>query len=198
MTQYPLIGLIGKKRSGKDTFASTLIEELNYTKIAYADPLREAALALNPIVNTEPGYFGPVRYAAALEEFGYEGAKDKFPEFRAILQRLGTESIRALDDGFWLRIATARISATTGPVVVTDVRFPNEADRIHELGGRLVRIIRLSTEEADEHPSEKALDGYAADYDVQNDRSLDDLANVARAIAKRAQLDANLANAATD
>ena len=192
----PLVGLVGKKRAGKDTFAGAM--DWRFMRVAFADPLREAAYALNPIVGWNYLADEPVRYQEAIDLGGYEEAKDDYPEVRGILQRLGTESIRALDDGFWLRAGTARIDelrdssirraqgmfdAVDTPVVVTDVRYPNEADAIRERGGVIVRILRPGTTTVDGHPSENALDEYAADRIIVNDGTLAALERHAAALS---------------
>lgn len=41
-----IIGLHGKRRVGKDTFANCLVCDYGFTKIAFADPLREACAAV--------------------------------------------------------------------------------------------------------------------------------------------------------
>ncbi|GAA2230353.1 hypothetical protein N1031_07005 [Herbiconiux moechotypicola] len=207
MTAPALIGLIGKKRSGKDTFADALVAEGGFVKIAFADPLKEAALALDPIVGRpaipapEGGILTPghdVRLSEVIDALGWERAKDYVPEVRRTLQRLGTEAIRALDDGFWIRAAMRRVDATRSllrlrlntsdsreatrprPVVVTDCRFPNEADAIRERGGQIIRVTRPGVESTDPHPSEVALDSYAEDYHVLNDGTIADLHERAR------------------
>lgn len=68
--------------------------------------------------------------------------------------------------------------------VITDVRFPNEADAIKERGGIVVRINRFHSVVRDhnipEHPSETALDNYSFDYVIDNDGSIDDLTEKVR------------------
>lgn len=182
----PIIGLIGKKRSGKDTFAHALP---GYTRVAFADPLRQAALALDPFVGRPalPGRLAPqadVRLSDVVDAIGWEAAKDYVPEVRRILQRFGTESIRAIDPEFWIRAGVQTIQATDGPVVVTDVRYPNEADAIAALGGSLIRITRPGfTSEGDPHPSESALDGYRVNFTIANDGTVEALQGRARAVA---------------
>jgi len=181
-----IIGLIGKKRSGKDTFAHGLP---GYTRVAFADPLRQAALALDPIVGRPalPGELAPmrdVRLSEVVDAIGWERAKDCVPEVRRILQRLGTESIRAIDPDFWIRAAKAQIDAIDGDVVVTDVRYPNEADAIQTMGGILVRIERPGLpSDGDPHPSESALDDYPVDVVVQNIGSIEALQRTAEEVA---------------
>ncbi len=43
-----LIGISGRKRSGKDTLASRLISEHGFTRVAFADPLKATMPALGP------------------------------------------------------------------------------------------------------------------------------------------------------
>lgn len=190
----PLIGIIGKKRVGKDTFASTLIEKFGYEKIALADPLREAALALDPIVGTFPMTVDGVlrveewRYSEVIANLGYEKAKDYCPEVRRTLQRFGTESIRAIDDEFWIRAAFTRINERRSngtPVVVTDVRYPNEADAIRKANGFLVRITRDLPEGGDAHISERSMDGYREDLWVANNGTQQELESVAEELARQ-------------
>ncbi|WNN93981.1 deoxynucleoside monophosphate kinase [Arthrobacter phage Nitro] len=193
----PLIGMIGKKRTGKDTFAGTLTERHGYARIALADPLREAALALDPIMGTFPLTSEGIlrirewRLSDVIDAIGWEKAKDYVPEVRRTLQRLGTESIRALDDRFWIRTAFQRIDALRAdgtPVVVTDVRYPNEADAIKAAGGYLVRIIRDQPDDGDGHASELAMDDYREDLLIANNGSREDLAYLAYAVGRDLRL----------
>ena len=59
--------------------------------------------------------------------------------------------------------------------IITDTRFPNEADRVKKEGGILIRINREGLQ-YDNHTSETALDNYEGfDYVVDNNGSLEDL-----------------------
>ena len=60
-------------------------------------------------------------------------------------------------------------------LIITDVRFPNEAELVRELDGVLIRVER-DTGLDDTHDSETALDDYDHfDFRLKNDGSLDDL-----------------------
>ncbi|WIC90176.1 deoxynucleoside monophosphate kinase [Arthrobacter phage VroomVroom] len=187
MRKHPVVGMIGRKRVGKDTFADTLVAEYGFTRVSLAGPLKDAALRLNPIVGPSPipGGLGSDyrRLADVVEAIGWEKAKDFVPGVRETLQRLGTDAIRAIDDTFWIRAAVKAIDAIDGPVVITDVRFPNEADMIQALAGYTVRIERSLPDDGDVHPSETALDNFVADFHVHNDGPLEDLQDHARYIA---------------
>lgn len=199
----PLIGLTGRKRSGKDTFAARLIERHGYERVSFADPLKAAALALDPLIDgfstfrvtTADGYgtFDPLnrRLSEVVAEEGWEAAKER-PEVRRTLQRLGVAIRDHVDRNAWLNAAADTIAGHRifdgTPVVVTDVRFPNEAEWIRSAGGSLVRIVRPGLDTSDEHVSETALDTWPTDYTVDNGRELVDLYHLADAIARDVML----------
>jgi hypothetical protein len=173
-----LIGVSGRKRHGKDTFAARLVERHGFTRVAFADPMREMALALDPIISD--GW----RLAALVETFGWEEAKAN-PEVRRTLQRLGTEAGRGvLGDNIWVDTAMRYARSLGGRVVFTDCRFPNEADAIRDAGGQIIRVNRPAfPDDGDPHPSETALDRYPFDDLVLNDGTVDDLHAIADSIA---------------
>lgn len=149
----PIVGLIGKKRAGKDTVAATLVEEFGFVRYAFADPLRATMLDLDPII---PNYDRLDRLSSLVERDGWERAKT-VPEVRRLLQAHGVAIRTHVGPAVWLDVLMAKVLEETRPVVVTDVRFPNEADAIESAVGRLVRILRPGTD-SDAHVSETALD----------------------------------------
>lgn len=187
----PLIGLVGKKRAGKDTFAERLIAEHGFVKVSFSAPVKEAALAVDPIIisaedRTDWGA-GPVRLSELVDNHGWEYAKS-IPEVRRFLQRLGTDAIRAIDPDFWVRAGMNKIPRdgfghTRVPVVITDVRFANEARAIKEAGGILVRVERPGSDDGDTHASEVELDTYPVDRLVYNGGTVEQLHNQADAVA---------------
>ena len=200
-TLPPLVGLIGKKRVGKDTFAAVLVEEFGFARVAFADPLKEMALTIDPIIANGLRGSVPVhmRLSTAVALDGWESVKDTYPEVRRFLQRLG-DGVRQFDEDFWVgagmkaaagkRIQRPDFHNELGrgeghwlpgqPVVITDVRYPNEADAIRDAGGILVRIVRPGVDDGDTHASETALDDYAVDDIVENRGSVFELEMLAR------------------
>lgn len=186
-----IVGLIGKKRSGKDTFAAPLVEQRGFRRLSFADNLRQAALGLDPLIRFEADetylYAGnPLealagrgleRLSSVVDRLGWEAAKE-IREVRRTLQRFGTDAIREIDSGFWVRGVTSKMQGP-GSYVVTDVRFPNEAEAIHALGGTIVRVVRPGLVSDDSHSSETALDGYPADLEVINAGTAESLAETA-------------------
>lgn len=176
-----LIGLMGKKRSGKDTFASTLVNN-GYTRFAFADPMKDALLAVNPWVavaskNDDGGFVASsTRLANLIRHVGWEGAKE-MPEVRRLLQDFGM-SIRDIDPDFWIRATmepAADLHFEGWPVVISDARFKNEIAAIREAGGTLIRIDRPGLTSDDKHVSENDWTDVEPDLVVVNDGSLADL-----------------------
>lgn len=157
-----LIGLSGYARSGKDTAAYAL-KGIGFTRIAYADKMRDFALALNPVMPTAPMPY--TRLADLVAEFGWNGIKSTphNANVREFLQRLGTDAGRnILGENIWVD-ATLKGLDPNGSYVITDVRFPNEADAIRNLGGQVYRVERSGIHPVNTHISETALDNYAFD-----------------------------------
>jgi hypothetical protein len=179
----PLIGVSGQMRSGKDTFASFLTAN-GWARVAFADALKYVAVATDPII-APLAFGGELRLARLVEEDGWESVKDNFPEARRILQTLGV-AMREVDPQVWvtaaMRVAYAFRTKAAVPVVVTDVRFPNEANAIVSNGGVIVNVRRtfreVTTEQANVgHVSEHAMEPWfeansSAYVTVSNDSDL--------------------------
>ncbi|WP_174843427.1 hypothetical protein [Streptomyces ardesiacus] len=171
----PHIGLIGKARSGKDTAAARMVRTSAYTSLAFADPLREAVLKLDPIVDNDYGV--EIRLSEEVARVGWDGAKE-LEEVRRLLQNYG-QTIREVDPEFWVRALSKKVSAAHGwnmPVVVTDVRYWNEAVALKNAGFYLVRVERPGAGlngEAAQHASETELDTWPADLLLHNNGTLE-------------------------
>jgi hypothetical protein len=163
-----IIGLHGKKRVGKDTCADYLVEKYGFTKIAFADGVRDALYALNPQIHNGE------QYKDVIDFFGYEEAKDIFPDIRMLLQRLGTEVGRnILDPDLWVNLLEKRLQPNVN-YVIPDVRFENEANLVRKLDGPVLAIFRQTGFE-DDHVSEQKLPDDLIDHHIYNTSSLSDL-----------------------
>lgn len=169
-----LIGLCGYAGAGKDTAAQILIEELYFQRVAFADPIKSALLALDPYV---PGDGTFIRLSQFIEDRDWAEVKE-YPEVRRLMQILGTEVGRNLfDPEIWVKLAESKILSTmaVGNTVVTDVRFPNEARVIKKHGGTLVRVSRPGFGPVNEHVSDRASENWTYDYFVENDSTVEAL-----------------------
>ena len=171
-----LIGVLGLKRSGKDTFAERLVTEHGFTRFAFADALKAAAYDLNPIIPfvSAPTHVNPpLRLAPYVDAVGWEKAKEH-PEVRRLLQDFGVSVRDHIHPDAWVD-AVARLAwDVSGPVVVTDVRFPNEVAWVEEQG-HTVRVIRPGHDAKDSHISENAVNGTAVNFTVYNEGTIADL-----------------------
>ena len=157
-----IIGISGKKRSGKDTVFKLMNaitnHEVRTTRTAFGDQIKqEIADSMNITVAD------------------IDADKERF---RPLLQFWGAEYRRGYcGDDYWIK--KMRLAAATWYardwLIITDVRFPNEAELVRELDGVLIRVER-DTGLDDTHDSETALDDYDHfDFRLKNDGSLDDL-----------------------
>ena len=176
-----IIGISGKKQSGKDTIyrvARDIFTELDpkvrVGRVAYADALKAE---VSEITGFRTDYI--------------EENKDRF---RALLQVWGTEFRREFHGyDYWIQ-KMGDILTSSEPhydiLFITDVRFKNEAEYIKEMDGQVLRVVRRSPEtyhtlqdmpELDNHATENDMDDYIDyDYTINNDKSPDDLVKSVR------------------
>ena len=155
-----LVGILAKKRHGKDTTADYLVENKGFTKTALADPLKDICRILFDFNNEQ--MFGSLK-----EEVDVKWRISP----RSAFQFVGTELIRnhmgellpEVGDEFWVHHLRNRFinAQTKNPdirMVVCDVRFQNEVDMIHSLGGIVIKVVRPDIESSDNHSSEIGID----------------------------------------
>lgn len=107
--------------------------------------------------------------------FDWDGAKDDYG--RTLLQRVGTDTIRAKDPDYWVDFVANLLKLFPNEwdyVIIPDCRFPNEInvmkanfDTLHIRVKRYDFISPLS-EEQQNHISETALDNMAPDLWIEN------------------------------
>jgi len=177
-----IVGLSGQKRSGKDTIAAYLVKEHNFERKAFADPLKRSVAALFDIPFSEVDKLKLDPQVEVIIRKWKDG--NIFEDYvrmnkRTFLQRYGTEAHRdVFGQDFWLDHTLPVQGFYPGrAIVVTDVRFTNEAARIRELGGIVVRVSRNNSSAApsdqDQHRSE-VID-FDWDYLIENDGTFGDL-----------------------
>ena len=178
-----LVGITGLAGSGKDALGAALCSRTGALRLAFADPLKRAAMDLwglkyEQCWGTEKEIVDP--------RWGLTP--------RVILQRFGTEVVRSVHAETWTRrllddMAEARrgwvwgLESSTWQLrkgeakrhfVVCDVRFVNEAAALRRQGGVIVRVERPGLVASD-HASETEQAEIAVDTTVMNDGRLEDL-----------------------
>lgn len=197
-----IIGISGKIGSGKNYLAEQLIKELHAlgysTKEAsFASSLRNELDRIIKTINVNVldnvPYDEIITNIQSIHDMSFGDAQTLFEilvddvvaidglnaharteSIRRALQFLGTDVRRKTDSEYWVK-EFHRTLPEADFILVTDVRFPNEADSIIDSDGLMLRldvspeIIRKRIESRDglrysvdalNHPSELALDNY--------------------------------------
>lgn len=165
-----LIGILGRKRCGKDTLGAYMIEKYGYIRFAFADPIKDILKTMFDLSDEQ-----------------LNNDKEKIDERwgvspRTILQKFGTEicrnnlenfipNIKLDGDTLWVKLFKIFYEKNKDKdIVVTDVRFLDELNAIRSFGGKIVKINRDNLE-FDCHSSEKDIDNYnpdLIDYTIDN------------------------------
>lgn len=200
-----LIGLTGLAGAGKDEAAKALVED-GWRRAAFADRMRTAILALDPWVDyghelSFPSHRSlpavevkPYRLSELVEAYGWDRVKRSTPEVRRLLQKFGTEAGRHVHgEDCWVDLVLApwRDNSTFSDLgydlVVTDVRFENEARAVREAGGLVVHIRRPGLERLPGgHASEDGVAFHHNDLAIVNDGPVEKLYASIRHVAERA------------
>lgn len=165
MTHPINIGLTGMARAGKDTVANILIKQLGYHRVSVADPLK----------------FG---IDAALGCFGATPADETkdivIPELgttpRQIWKDFSEEFLKKyFGRDIMARIMAKRCETMQGPLVVTDVRFNEEAALLVRQGFLIIKVERPGQvkRDQDNHVSENGIDSkyvYGTVYNYHYDQ----------------------------
>lgn len=170
-----IIGLSGYARSGKNATGQILEDDYGFRQESFAQALKNVAAEINPLLRTERGPAFPLASLFAAYE-DWDTVKDAVPAAREFLQRLGVACRDQIGPDVWVDALSRRLNShPSARYVITDVRFPNEAEFITRLGGQVWRIERPGTGPANGHTSETALDSHDFDRVIVNDGSLADL-----------------------
>lgn len=168
-----IIGLSGYAQTGKDTIADYLVKNYGFTRVAFADPIREAIYRLNPKISIAD--MRDVPLATAVDGLGWESVKVDSSDARWLLQRMGTEVGREMfGENFWVDQAMKKASQYD-KVVITDVRYPNELEAIKNASGQIWRVIKNDVGAVNRHASETALDDYDFEYLIFNNDTKESL-----------------------
>jgi dephospho-CoA kinase len=167
------IALTGKLRSGKDTVANHLYIRHSFNRVAFGDAMKKNAHATFPWVS-------------------------EFSKPRALYQAYA-QLMRQIEPDVWIKHAERAVNGAidfnvnTGAekvgVVITDLRQPNEYEWARANGFTIIRVTAPDEDriarakiagddfnEADlEHETESHIDGFAVDFEIINDGSVDEL-----------------------
>lgn len=164
-----LIGLCGAAGAGKNTVADIL----GWRQTSFAAPLYRMLAAMTGMT---------------VRQLQDRDAKERTIAWlgkspRELLQSLGTEWGRqTVADDVWIRATLREVRGwlqADEHVVITDVRFTNEAEAIRAAGGRVFRVVRPGVAclapEAAAHASERGIPDHLVDAEIVNQGGLDEL-----------------------
>lgn len=192
-----IIGISGKKQSGKDfaakiihgylTDAEEVVEEqlktpnmsINYNDnlsiVKFADPVKDIVCIILNCTREEledPEFKEKTlgfEWTKQIKEEGLTIYKVLTP--RLLLQMIGTDIFHNLiHPNIWVNILMKKYSEGTKDFIVPDVRFPNEVTAIlNKQDSFIIRVEREDVEYSDQHSSETSLDEYPFDNVVHWD-----------------------------
>lgn len=169
MTKPIVLGFCGLKGSGKDTAASVLIERCGYTRVSFADGLKNA---LSVALRTDIRYF----HDPVLKETIHAPSGKKYREW---MQIAGTEWFRSMWGDVWTSWWRSEImDKGLERVVTTDLRFFNEVTAIRDpaFDSKIVRVVNPRLPPANDlHESERYASLLPADTEISNGGSIEDL-----------------------
>lgn len=194
LNPLPIIGLSGPIASGKDTVAGILQTHVGALPMAFAGPLRaevSEAFGIDTIYLTRREHKEEPMAALALGRCLSVSFIDRMqvvhwhktgemPDLNAprsprqIMQWWGTEYRRVQDPFYWVKKAQGAIDYTQSlysnrTIVVTDVRFLNEAQLVRRAGGVIWQIKRPSSTVGDaSHVSEVTGEEFTPDATINN------------------------------
>ncbi len=129
-----IVGISGKRRTGKSLLASMLEARYGYIQLSFAKVLKQEVREIFGL--TEDHTDGPLKEIPL-----WHGG----PSPRDVMIRYG-QQIRKIDPNHWINRLKEQILSTSQAqiqtYVISDVRFINEADWIKRYNGLLVRLDR--------------------------------------------------------
>jgi hypothetical protein len=174
----------GKRGMGKSTAAEVLVRDHGYVHLNFADPLREVCHIVYGVSFDE--MTDPILKEKVLERWPFKAPRE-------LLQQIGTDMFRNYIPETWVERwkMTVRGLAigehfdekgyyipTPAGVVCSDCRFLNEAQAVHAMGAKLIKIEdprKVRTDVAAQHQSETEIDLLPVDWTITNNRTIHDL-----------------------
>lgn len=213
-----IVGFVGFIGSGKDTAADYLVNFHGFRRDSFANTLKDAVAAVFGWDRTLlEGRTAESREWRDQVDFWWSNRLGKQITPRWVLQYWGTEVLRNhFHDDIWIASLENKLRKTKDNIVISDVRFPNEIEAIHNAKGLVVRVKRgpdpdwytdalnmnkgptnmswaISKQRMSElniHASETSWVGGNIDYIITNDTTIDDLFQQLRSLVED-HLDAN-------
>jgi len=221
-----IIGFVGFIGSGKDTAADYLVNFHGFRRDSFASTLKDAVAHVFGWDRTllEGRTKQAREWREEIDTWWSERLNMPNLTPRWILQYWGTDVCRNhFHDDIWIASLENKMRKTSDNIVISDVRFPNEIQAIHNAGGIVVRVKRgddpewynsalsvnrgpngnstwaLSRQHLERlkiHSSETSWVGGNIDNVVHNNTSIDELFEQLESLVKNQELNLLVAKAA--
>lgn len=184
----PIIGLTGAAGAGKDSVAIILASRHGALRLSVAEPIRAMLAALLDHLDISRDYLTE----RELKETNIPGIGSSY---RQLAQTLGTEWGRQQIPGLWINMARTlmdnidadnrRAGFDPRMWVISDVRFPDEAEFVRQRGGVIWRVVRPGLEPVRPHISEAGAHTIEPDARLINDSTVEHLAQRVAALLQQ-------------
>jgi len=199
------IGIAGKFAVGKTSVANILESNHGYVRMSIASSLKQFVneMYARDVYGTDEG--AVLQKSDSILINTVDGRR--MVTVRQLLQDIGNQ-MKLIDQDIWLRGVRHQVllwNEMGKSVVIDDVRFPREAEYLKNIGfinvrlaaseeTRLERYFRTygikPTRQELTDKSETAVDAITPDYELDGERSAEELADVVAAIAQEHTYDA--------
>jgi len=170
-----IIAISGLKRSGKSVTSHYISNKYGFKEYAFAGPIKEACSLLfgwsmehmenhkeeiDPIWGVSP--------RQAMQWMGTEAFQYSLPAFsRGFMDTIGRN--------FWVKKFEQVYNKNKGNYLISDFRFPHEAEALKKYNAITVKVVRDSIKTTDLHESEIYIQSMNCDFTLYNNGTLQKL-----------------------
>lgn len=170
-----VVGILGVAGSGKTLVAKHLVDRYGFQRTRFAGPLKAML---------------KVGFGLTDEELDGQDKLQALPQLggttpRHMMQTLGHDwGRRMIHADIWANAWKRDVLSRDGLIVADDLRYPNEAQAIRDVGGVIWRVYRPGLQTMD-HGSEKAQTRIVEDELINNATSIPDMIKSVDYLAQR-------------
>jgi hypothetical protein len=185
MSKKLIVALSGVAGAGKDTVGNILVTKHGFTRVSFADVLKEEVSNVFSLplhffhdrsTKDTPLLEWPILSnrltKAALGDAILNEHRHYTPRLLCIYY---ASVMRGFSEDIWIAKASRQMDKLPGNVVITDLRFLNEADWVRRQFGKVIRIERGDVIHTLQHESETQLNGLNFDHTISNSGTVGEL-----------------------
>lgn len=166
-----IICLTGQKTNGKDTAGEIIIElgtaeGIRFKRLAFADTMKIMFANSLGIYEDEIEYINSKKNDCLSDK-----NHDLEITYRECLINFGQSVKKHLGGDFWAHLAFSEI-APWPDIVVTDLRFEEEAEYVRNLGGYIIHLYREEDQEDGTLAGEQKLPAHLIDFELDNTKDI--------------------------